>query len=279
MKTFLKILSLFLLVITTTQPAWADRSAQTLVAPTRIVLENGAHFASLTLKNVGDAAGRYAVELLDTHMNDNGEIQIFEKGEKGENSAKDLISISPRTITLKQDEFQTIRILVKNTNDLPDGEYRSHIRIKITEPDLNPLTNAPNLANDQKGTAVVPKIYVSTFVPLIIRKGQTAYNVTIAEAKLQSGAEKPQIKMVFNISGNRSVIGDLHAIFTGRDGKDIEIGKLEGFTTYREVTKRNYALTLDVPPGLDINAGKIRVTYISPASEGNKVIAEHEVTP
>ena len=88
-----------------------------------------------------------------------------------ENSALDMISIAPHSITLKPDEYQTVRILVKNGSDVADGEYRSHLQIKMTENDLDLETNKPAI----DATSIVPKAKITTVIPVIIRKGQRPF--------------------------------------------------------------------------------------------------------
>ncbi len=39
-------------------------NAELLLSPTRIVLENGARYATVTVKNTGDGVGRYVIEVI-----------------------------------------------------------------------------------------------------------------------------------------------------------------------------------------------------------------------
>ena len=105
------------------QPLWA-KSAEMMLVPTRIVLENSDHYATVTVKNSGDGIGRYRIELIDASMEEDGGVKLRDDGSRDPFSALDLLSISPRSMTLKPDDYQTIRILVKNPAGLAPGEYR-----------------------------------------------------------------------------------------------------------------------------------------------------------
>ncbi len=86
-------------------------------------------------------------------MDENGGIKLLDPGVKSENSALDNLSIAPHVMTLKPDEYQTVRLLVKNIADLPEGEYRSHLQVRMTENDLDLATNQPVI----DATSIVPK--------------------------------------------------------------------------------------------------------------------------
>ena len=159
--------------------SWA-KTAELMLVPTRIVLENGAHYATVTVKNSGDGIGRYRIELIDATMQEDGGIKLHDDGSHDQFSALDMLSISPRSMTLKPDEYQTVRILVRNADSLATGEYRSHLKVKMTENDLDADTNEPT--PDATSIALKPKLVM--VIPIIIRHGETSYQVTIDDAKI-----------------------------------------------------------------------------------------------
>lgn len=255
------------------------RNAELLLSPTRLVLEEGNRFATVTVRNSGDGVGRYKIDLVDTVMNENGGIKIREDGSKDEFSAMDMLSLSPRSITLKPDESQTVRILVKPKSDLADGEYRSHLQVKMTESDLDLGTNKPS----NEGTSITLKPKMTTVIPVIIRKGKTDYKVAIEEAKLGvsggDGKQIPEVRLAFSYSGNRSVLGDIKVTHTAPDGKATQLVFFRGIAIYRGVTKRTQNVALDVPQGLDIQKGKLHVAFMSQENEGSQTLSEKDVTP
>lgn len=260
------------------QPCRAG-NAGLLLSPTRVVLEGGNRYATVTVRNNGDAVGRYKIEIVDTVMNENGGIKIRDDGTTDEFSAQKLISLSPRSMTLRPDDDQSIRILIKNDKDLPDGEYRSHLQVRMTESDLDPQTGAPS----QKGVGIEMKPKMTTVIPVIIRKGATSFNVQIDSAQLGSyqkdGKAEPKLTVNMNFSGNRSVLGDLKVDYKDVGGKETPLAFFRGIAIYRGVPKRLQEVPLSVPSGIDLHKGKILVSFLSQEKEGGKALSSKEITP
>lgn len=251
-------------------------NAGLLLSPTRIVLENGARYVTVTVRNTGDATGRYKVELVDAAMDENGGIKILEDGKRDEFSAIDLLSISPSSITLKPDESQVVRILVKKKEGLADGEYRSHLQVRMTENDLDPVTEKPN-----EGTGIAIKSKMTTVIPVILRNGQTTFTLAIDDAKvLFAGGDNqqaPEVKINMSFAGNRSIIGDVKITHIAPDGKETQLAFVQGLPIYRGVNKRNQTLSLQSTDGVNLHVGRLRVDFLSQENEGSHVLAQKEV--
>jgi hypothetical protein len=255
-------------------------NAGMLLTPTRIVLENGQRYITVIVRNNGESTGRYKIGMVDASMDENGGIKMLEDGKKDEFSAIDMVSISPSTMTLNPDEFQNVRLLIKNKGDLPDGEYRSHLKVMITESDL---TSEGKKQEPIKGTGISVKMRTTTIIPVIIRKGQTSYNVTIDDAKLVTGGgedkQQPEVKVGMSFSGNRSVLGDIKVTHLASDGKETQVAFLQGVAIYRNVAKRTQVVPLKVPEGVNVHSGRLRVDFLSQENEGSHVLSEKEITP
>jgi hypothetical protein len=276
MVCFLKILCLLLFLIVS--PAAMASNAGLLLAPTRVVMENGARYATVDVRNTGDATGRYTVELIDAVMSENGAVKAREDGSKDEFSAIPMVSLSPGRMTLKPNESQAVRLLVKNKQDLPDGEYRAHLRVSMTEANLTP-DGMPIVP--EKGTGISVLTKTVTIIPIIVRKGQTSFQVTIDDAKLvMGGGDKQQVPMVnvsFNFSGNRSMLGDVKVMHIAPDGKEVQIGFFQGLAIYRNVAKRNQAIVLEIPDGVNLHSGRLRIDLLAKQSDGGQVLSEKEI--
>ena len=270
-------LALFAVMTICSSQAMAG-NASLLLSPTRVVLENGTRYTAISIRNTGDATGRYKIEMVDATMDENGGIKILEDGGKDEFSARDMVSLSPSNLTLNPEENQTVRLLVKNKSELPDGEYRSHLQVKITEANLNPDTNKP-----AEGTGIAIQTKMTTVIPVIIRKGQTSYTVKIDDATLMAGGgdnkQAPEVKVSMSFSGNRSLLGDIKVAHIAKDGKETQLAFLRGIAIYRGVTKRNQIVSLTVPEGVNIHSGSLRVSCLSQENEGSHVLSEKVITP
>lgn len=254
------------------QMAYA-RNAGLLLSPTRLVLGNGQRFATVTVRNNGDGIGRYVIEMVDATMAENGGIKILDQGVQQPNSALDLVSISPHSITLKPDDYQTIRILVKNRPETADGEYRSHLQVRMTQADI---TN-DDIKPDPQQTVIVPRALLTTVIPVIIRKGEMHFALTIDDAKLAMTAGQPQIDLTMSFSGNSSVIGDVKVSHTATNGAVTQLAFYRGVAIYRDVKKRTQPVPLEVPKGVNIHQGKIDVAFMSQDNPGAKVLAQRSI--
>jgi hypothetical protein len=164
-------------------------------------------------------------------------------------------------------------------SDLPDGEYRSHLQVRMTENDLTPDGNRP----PPKGLGIAVKVNAVTVIPVIVRKGQTSYALTIDDAKLVTGGgdnkQAPEVKVNMSFSGNRSVLGDIKVTHIAGDGTETQVGFMQGVAIYRGLTKRTQTVSLKVPEGVNIHSGRLRVDILSQANEGSHVISEKTVGP
>jgi len=278
-KRFLLLLS-FAVGLLVFSPACMAKNADILLSPTRLIFENNSKFMTVYVRNNGDATGRYKIEVVDTKMSENGAIEILPEGTKDAHSAQDYISLSPRALTLKPDENQPVRILIKNMSALPDGEYRSHLQVRMTDNDLDSSAND----SSPEGATIVIKPMITTVIPMIVRKGATDYKVSLDQAKLVpttdgTGKEKQEVQLTFGLTGNRSALGDVKVTHIAQDGKETQLAFFQGIAIYRDVAKRTQNVALDIPTGVNIHSGKIEVTFVTQENEGRKLLATKVFTP
>jgi hypothetical protein len=239
--------------------AMADNQAQTMLIPQRIVLEPGQRFSTLIIKNSGTASGAYTVELVDMDMKESGAIEEVPKDSPPtEFSAKPFTRLAPRSVTLSPGEAQNVRVLVKRPEGMKDGEYRSHIKVRI----INDNTDtAP-----EKDFKVIVKASIVIVVPLIIRQGETSFTSTLAEPRLKGR----ELQVYITRSGNRSSEGNLR-IYQNRNGSLVDIGGLNGVPVYRPAAKRLVKIQLD-----SLGGGPLTLRYEQPGKDGapSTVLAE-----
>jgi P pilus assembly chaperone PapD len=276
MKKSLSCLALVLCLMLVSVTAMAG-DAGLLVSPTRIIFENSTRYVTVNVRNTGDAIGRYKIELVDATMDENGAIRVREDGSKDENSAISMISLSPSRMTINPNEGQVVRMLLKNNKNLPDGEYRSHLRVSMTDSNVPPEGATPD-----KALGVTVQTRTAMIIPVIVRQGQTSYNVTIDDAKLVTGGgdkqQIPEVKLTMSFSGNRSLVCNAKVTHVAPDGKETQLA-FQGFAIYRGVAKRTHTAPLTVPEGVNIHTGRLRVDLLTQQNEGDHVLAEKDVTP
>jgi len=234
-------------------------------------MDKGDRFATVSIKNTGDASGQYTIETVDMMMEETGNIREANPDEPVEFSAKEMVRVSPRSMTLAPGEFQNIRVLVRKPAGLADGEYRTHIKVRM----LNDNVEASEAdAATQKGIQV--KTNLVLVIPAIIRHGETSYTVKLTGAKLVNDplTKSVSVQLYINRDGNRSSMGDLR-VSQASDGKEIEIGTLAGVPVYRPNARRMVSVPLNAPPA----SGKIKISYSKQEKEGGGVLAETSVEP
>ncbi|MGJ8691252.1 MAG: hypothetical protein ACSHW0_02080 [Thalassotalea sp.] len=201
-------------------------------------------------------------DLALTHykFDDVGVLSNYEEGEEPLNSAEKLIRFSPKRFTLKSNESQKVRFVMRRRSNAPIGEFRSHlvVRCKDISPNINAGTTKENIAKISVKPILVHNI------PIVVRPG----NIQNAEAELQNVVYNNG-KLNFDLvrSGERSIYGTVMVINRETD-KVITESRL--FTIYRESKKKNLELNLDT----DVAKDKLLLRFVEAKGYGGTLVAE-----
>jgi hypothetical protein len=261
--TLRSLLLAALLTLSLAAPAFANK-AETMLIPTRVVMENGQRYATLVVKNTGDASGQYTIETVDMVMHEDGSVTEVPEGETPQFPAAPLVHISPRSVTLKPGEDQTVRILVRKPETLEAGEYRSHIKVRVVNDNVE-QTEAPPTGD---AAAIQIRANLVLVIPLIVRNGETSVKATLTEPHLTTNPEtgERQLDVYINREGNLSTMGNLKVY---RDGT--EVAALDGVPVYRPTARRIAHI-----PFKDVQGnGPFTIRYLQQDVEGpSAVMAE-----
>src|ERR1019366_5509841 len=138
------------------QAAHANR-AQVMMLPPRVVMENNDRYATIVIRNIGDATGDFTVGLQDMKMLETGMVVPLDPGEAPQYSAMSYLHITPRSMTLKPGETQNVRLLLRVPENLEAGEYRAHAYVRL----VNDNTDAPiNTAGKEAVIAVKANLVI-----------------------------------------------------------------------------------------------------------------------
>ncbi|MDB5838050.1 MAG: hypothetical protein JWQ23_2 [Herminiimonas sp.] len=254
--------------------------ADLMLHPTRIVLEKNQRAAQLELINNGTEAATYRISLVNRRMSETGEFSAIDSPAPGEQFADSLLRYSPRQITLAPGVGQTVRIMLRKPADLAPGEYRSHLQFdKLPEP-KGAASIESQAPQGEKEIGVTLTALIGASIPVIVRHGETAANVTLSHLELQKpSADQAQIlSLQLDRSGNRSVYGDLAVSFAPQGGTEQVIAKAGGVAVYSPNPLRRAKLVLQPPSGLALSRGTLRVTYRERPEAGGKLLAEAAIT-
>lgn len=249
-------------------------AADLLVYPTRLVLEGNNRSAQLDMHNNGTESATYRITVVNRRMTETGGFVEADKPQPGDLFADEMIRFSPRQVVLAPGATQTVRISVRKPENLPDGEYRSHVHFERL-PDATGAANIEAITKPGE-LGVQLRVLVGVTIPLIVRHGTTSAKVSLSGVELVRGSTErpPTVAFVLNRDGNRSVYGDLGATFTPQGGNEQQVGKAAGLAVYTPNPLRRGRLELHLPPGLVLARGTLRLTYRERPEAGGKLLAE-----
>jgi hypothetical protein len=258
-------------------PALADL----MLYPTRIELEKNARGAQVELVNQGQTTESYRILLVNRRMTDTGQITEANTTGAGEAFADHMLRYSPRQVTLRPGESQTVRISLRKPADLPAGEYRSHLQFDRL-PDAQGATDLAYVVQPEPGQmAIHLTALVGASIPVIVRQGDTTATVTLDRLVLEPAAiaadnseQAAQLAFNMNRSGNRSAYGNLLLTYTPPGGKPLEVGRINGVAVYVPNLLRIAKLPLTLPAGVVLKGGMLSLTYAQRPEDGSKVLAQ-----
>jgi P pilus assembly chaperone PapD len=246
--------------------------AELMLHPTRIVFEKNQRAAQIELINNGTQPATYRIAIVNRRMTAAGQFEAADTPAPDERFADTMLRFSPRQVTLQPGTVQTVRVMLRKPADLPDGEYRSHLQFdKLPDPD-----GATSIdRQDGAGIGVVLNALVGASVPVIVRHGATAAQVSLAALALEAGAAGgTMLSLRFERTGSASVYGDLNVTFTPQGGQPRTLAQVGGIAVYPPNRTRQATLPLRVPAGTRLAHGQLSVSFHERAEAGGALLAQ-----
>ncbi|MCB1562651.1 MAG: hypothetical protein KDJ75_03675 [Alphaproteobacteria bacterium] len=175
----------------------------TFVSPKRVMIDDARRAAQITIHNGTDKTMVYRFSWENRAQKPGGSIELLAEGETvpGYKPAQDMLRFSPRQVVLKPKSYQKVRILVQRPADLPDGEYHSHFLIEA-EPAAGD-EGADDAA--QPGLKGVFEIRANVSIPVFMRHGQTALDMSVTSAVLGKKNGRDMLNVKIANASTRSV--------------------------------------------------------------------------
>ena len=250
--------------------------ANMLFSKTYILLDSRRKSDILETTNLSTKKMRYRVHLVNYKQLPNGKYEVV-KDNEGQNTAKNLFYVSPKSFILDNKETQTIRIMRKslsNTNlkDLKDGEYRTHLVVREVE-DLDPDFSAEEITEvakkeETEGMTIEVKGFMGMSIPVIFRKGELTSSAKIAKATKIIKNNKDVLKLEVARNGNKSVRGNLAILANNK-----EVGKINNFAIYLENNRRFVEVPLDLTPLKGKEIKSMKISYKDSESKKKNVLS------
>lgn len=270
------------------QPTITAVGANLNISPKRVTFDKARRSATVYIYNQGNAAATFDVALVDRVMLPDGQIVLAaDAATKPEvkaaadqlKSAKDVLLISPRRVTLAPGQGQTVRIRVGSVPENATGEFRTHLTVTTIPPPSTGLSAEQAAADPANPNAISFQI-TSVFgisIPAIVRftdpdvrAGIENAHVEYANLPQASGPPKRTAIMVFDLVrlGSSSLFGNIE--IRGRTKGAAPLGMARGVGVYTELTRRNVRIPLDRDPSGD----KVEITFTDDDTSPGKLLAK-----
>jgi P pilus assembly chaperone PapD len=255
--------------------------ADLMLYPTRIEMEKNQRATQVELVNRGQTTESYRISVVNRRMTDTGQIVPADTAEPDERFAADMLRFSPRQVTLKAGESQTVRISLRKPADLANGEYRSHLQFD-RQPDVEGSADLEQTVKPVSGDiAIRLTALVGASIPVIVRHGDTSASVTLDKLSIEPATKiegqadgPPLLAFHMNRSGNRSVYGNFLVTYTPSGGRPIDVSQVNGVAVYVPNLLRKAKLPLRLPEGMTIKGGLIQLTFSQRPEDGGKPLAQ-----
>ncbi len=241
-----------------------------LVAPTRLVFDNP-RGTEVVLNNIGSNPATYRISLEIKRMTALGALEAVAEADHSaaEKAVLDMISFSPRRVTLPPNQPQVIRVGVRLSDDIPAGEYRAHMLFRAI-PDTTAVTERAAAPGSGVSVSLTP-IYGIT-IPVIVRVGTTGATAKIGRGWVSQDQDNALFNFELARQGDRSVYGDIEV---SQPGRSEPLFVARGIAVYPELTGR----TVSIPVPNELAAalrGPVRIRYTEDRELGAGLIDEAE---
>lgn len=253
----------------------ANAQGDLLITPKRVVFDGPRRSADISLANSGKDSATYVISFIQIRMTENGAFQTIEAPDPGQRFADTFLRIFPRQVTLAPNEAQTVKVQIRKTNEMQEGEYRSHLYFRAV-PKEAPLGEGKSKSDSSIAVRLTPIYGIS--IPVIIKVGSADVKVELADISLRKNNETgPVTSIAFQRIGNMSVYGDITVNHISNEGKITKVGMAKGFAVYTPNVVRHFDLMLDKSQPVNYSKGKLQVVY---TDQGTKpvVMAQKEIS-
>lgn len=243
--------------------------ADLLITPTRVVLNEGDRYATLTLVNPGDKPQTYEMGWRYFKMQEEGDTYKPTDKSVTEFDLTKYIMFTPRRVTLAPGAKQKIRLRLSRPDNIPPGDYRGHFEfagVKEPEPQVS-------LAKNAKKASV--SINVGYTIPVVLRVGQPDVKITIDRVKFERNKVNGRLDAyvpLLRSGGPYGAMGYLYLIHVTSDGKEEVVGEIGNAHIFPEVNRR----VVQVPLTKDISGGKLKVVLYNFDTNNRFILAQNE---
>lgn len=234
--------------------------ADMLISPTRVLMNDANRSTTMVLRNTSNGPRTYRLSWQDKRADENGGYTMITEDEEWP-SAQGMVRLSPRQITVGPGENQTVRFSWRPPADLPSGEYRSHLLLRVI-PDMSEPTATLGTEASEDGIGIRVAMQMSFSIPVVVRHNTDAPQVSINDVKAvpTQNAKHLGLELTLNRAGNASSYGRVSVEMQRNADSPVEqIGEYKELSIFQEIDQRKITIPLRdarIPEG-----ALVRVAY------------------
>lgn len=218
------------------------------ITPKRLTFVRGQRTATAHIFNRGDAPATFDISLVDRVMLENGEIRPAAEAAADPAaarlaSAREMIVVSPRRVTLAPGRGQTIRIRVNAPAGGEAAEYRTHLTVTTLPPPRVGLTAEDAAARREGQLSFHVNSVFGVSIPLIVRPQAVTADGAIRNVRLAAG-DRPALTFELARTGTASLFGNVEVRSRTRG----RLGNALGLGVYTEIGHRVISVPLQRVP-------------------------------
>lgn len=235
--------------------------ADMMISPVRVMMDDANKTATMILRNTSNGSRTYRLSWEDKRGKVDGSYEVVADTEQWP-SAKDMIRLSPRQVTVGPGENQTIRFSWRPPANLPTGEYRSHLLMRVV-PDVSEPSAIFGTEQAEEGIGIQINMQMSFSLPIVVRHSTAAPQVSLesVQALPAEEGETMGLQVTFNRAGEASSFGTVIVEMQRDSDSPVEvIGTHRDLSIFPEVDQRTITVTLrdaNIPAG-----ATVRVAYV-----------------
>lgn len=245
-----------------------------LVAPIRVVFENGKVKENLNLTNIGQDTAIYLISYIQNNMLPDGSFKQIENPDTLTTKVDKFVRIVPRKVTLPPGQSQTVSLQFRKTADMKIGEYRSHLYFRA-EKDVTALGMGTAQTDSGKMSVSITPIF-GISIPVIIREGNLNYKISLSDVAYTPADSVSLLSVKINRTGNRSSYGNLKVDFVPNSGVSYTVAQANGVGVYTNITSRSFVFQIRNQPGKELKNGKFVIRYMLSREEGEAELSKVE---
>lgn len=228
-----------------------------LIHPTRVNLTPDLRTFVITVGNTANVTATYELSWAEKRALPQGGYEALDgKENEAVNSVSEMVRFSPRRVTLKPGERQTIKLLLRRARGLSDGEFRSHLRFKAVPNN----SEASNVAS--QSTSMKVSVVLNFAIPVALQVGDYDATIAIDSATIAINKDGGSGVVTTGLTreGLHSTWGDAEAYWTPKGGKEVLLAKSGGVNVWAELDTVTQNLTM-VNGNFTPSDGELRVVY------------------